>query len=119
MSERHFPATVPVDCVRDLVALYREGIDRSNMQDAADHALWTIGCFNALVDLDGPSPIGDCCDDEECDCLLELAEVLEVPVPAEGPITNMLIERLIAVLVPMLLEQLQKWLEEWLQQKDE
>jgi hypothetical protein len=46
MADFHFPAELPIQCVRDLVSAVRAGDYAS--PETIDHALYAAGCVNAL-----------------------------------------------------------------------
>lgn len=58
MADLHFPAELPIQCVRDLVQAVRAGDYTS--ATTVDHALYAAGCVNALR---GPQPFGAASDD--------------------------------------------------------
>lgn len=59
MADLHFPAELPLSCVRDLVSAVRAG-DYASVS-TVDHALYAAGCVNALR---GPQPFGATRDDD-------------------------------------------------------
>lgn len=59
----HFPAELPVDCIRELVTAVRNGDYVSS--ETVDHAVYALGCLNALR---GPSAFGAGLEDELASC---------------------------------------------------
>lgn len=77
MGDLHFPAELPIQAIRDLVDAVRSGDYTSAA--TVDHALWALGCVNALR---GPQPFGAVPDGGVELNDLDLCNRLEAELPA-------------------------------------
>lgn len=79
MADLHFPAELPIQCVRDLVSAVRSGDYTS--AETVDHALYAAGCINALRG-DLPTPFGAAApEDIESKSDAELCDAVEAEIP--------------------------------------
>lgn len=78
MADLHFPAELPIPCIKDLIAAVRAGDYVSTT--TLDHAFWALGCANALR---GPQ-VYAASEDLSALSPAELCDRLEVELAAKG-----------------------------------
>jgi hypothetical protein len=111
-----FPAELPLEDIRDLISHLRAGEFYST--ETVDHALWALGCANALRG--GPQPFGAGVDDMAgCPCPNpedasdeELADALEQGIAPQGDEAGA--AALPPWLLPILATVVQRLLDRWL-----
>ena len=78
MADLHFPAELPLQCVRELVAAVRAGDYTST--ETVDHAIYATGCCNALRG-GLPTPFGATPDDVAGKSDTGLCDAIESELP--------------------------------------